>query len=107
MTRSPYEDLAVDLARAAGTRAAPDELPLFEATSVGYFETPPRARNRRPAHEPLGFGVGEVVPLVTTAALTVALDALKVAGTQLSERLATESTGWLGRLLGRLRRRKP
>lgn len=63
------------LARAAVTRTAPEELPLFRATSEAFFERPDElGENRRDAM--LGFGLEAAVVLVTPVALEVAKDVI-------------------------------
>jgi hypothetical protein len=57
----------IEAARMAVQRLAPEEMPLFEATVRAW-----RRRRRWPGDDLLGFGPGEVEPVITTAALAAA-----------------------------------
>lgn len=61
---------AIDAARAAVQRVAADEMPLFEDTARAWQKL--RGRRRDRTDEMLGFGVGELAPVITTAALAAA-----------------------------------
>jgi hypothetical protein len=69
-----YEDaVAADLARRAIAQAAPEELPLFRATSKAYFDDPEKTLAERGGRdEMLGFGVEAAVFILTPVALDVA-----------------------------------
>jgi hypothetical protein len=97
------DDLVAGLARAAVERAAPEELPLFRATSEAYFTDPgslQRERGRR--DDVLGFGVDAAVVLVTPVALQVARDVLGFLEQQLRERAREHGEGAIDRLLARI-----
>jgi hypothetical protein len=67
------DEAAAALARRAVAETAPEELPLFRATSQAYFDDPERALSARGGRdEMLGFGVEAAVVLVTPVALDVA-----------------------------------
>jgi len=68
--------LVAKLARSAVSRTAPEELPLFRATSEAYFEDPDALKRQRSGDEMLGFGVEAAMVLVTPVALNVARDVL-------------------------------
>ena len=86
-----------DIARAAVSQLAPEELALFDVTWPAYLASPARIRARgRRQDDMIAFGVDMVVPLVTAAALTAAGAALQL----IAER-AGESFG--RRVLRRLR----
>lgn len=70
------------LARAAVERAAPEELPLFRATSEAYLRDPAELEQRRSRDEMLGFGIEAAAVLVTPVALSVARDVLVFLGEQ-------------------------
>jgi hypothetical protein len=67
---TPDDELVALLARAAVERAAPEELPLFRATSSAYFEDPGALERQASKDDMLGFGPGAVVVLLTPVALT-------------------------------------
>lgn len=71
-----------ELARAAVERAAPEELPLFRATSEAYLRDPAALEQRRARDEMLGFGAEAAMVLVTPVALSVARDVLVFLGEQ-------------------------
>ena len=98
------EALVAALARASVERAAPEELPLFRATSEAYFNDPEALTKRRSGDEMLGFGVDTAVMLVTPVALAVAKDVIQFIGTQLRARAEKEGAGAIDRLLNRLLR---
>jgi hypothetical protein len=68
--------LVAQLARSAVSQTAPEELPLFRATSQAYFEDPTALERQKSGDEMLGFGVEAAVVLVTPVALDVARDVL-------------------------------
>jgi len=69
-----YEDeVAAELARRAIAQAAPEELPLFRATSKAYFDDPRKALAAGAGRdEMLGFGADAALLLLTPAAIDVA-----------------------------------
>jgi hypothetical protein len=79
------ESVVRELARAVVARVAPAELPAFRAVSDAYFADPRRALaapdGAAGSGKPLGFGVGDVVVLLSPVALMVANEAVQhVAG---------------------------
>ena len=70
--RSDDDALVAALARASVERAAPEELPLFRATSEAYFDDPSALERPQSRDDMLGFGVDAAVMLVTPVALAVA-----------------------------------
>jgi hypothetical protein len=67
------DDVVAEVARELVVRTAPQELPLFRATSEAYFANPDKALERRGGKdEVLGFGVEAAVILITPIALDVA-----------------------------------
>ena len=103
--RSTDDALVAALARASVERAAPEELPLFRATSDAYFDDPDALEQRRSRDEMLGFGVETAVMLVTPVALAVAKDVIEFIGTHLRARAEKEGAGAIDRVLDRLLRR--
>ena len=103
--RSADDVLVAALARASVERAAPEELPLFRATSEAYFDDPAALEKRRSGDEMLGFGIDSAVMLLTPVALAVAKDVIEFIGTQLRARAEKEGEGAIDRVLDRLLRR--
>jgi hypothetical protein len=69
----PQDEIVADLARKLVADTAPQELPLFRATSSAYFRDPQEVLARRKGRdEMLGFGVETAVVLLTPVALEVA-----------------------------------
>lgn len=97
--------LVAALARASVERAAPEELPLFRATSDAFFNDPAALEKQRSGDEMLGFGVDAAVMLVTPVALAVAKDVIEFIGTRLRARAEQEGGGAIDRVLDRLLRR--
>ncbi|SHL47003.1 hypothetical protein SAMN05216268_104402 [Streptomyces yunnanensis] len=76
---------ALDLAREAVRRLAPEELALFEETAEAYFDDPRRG-DRKVRQEPLGIGIDAVVigtltqfalPVASAVAGNIATDVLR------------------------------
>ena len=102
MSAAESDALVAALARATVEKAAPEELPLFRATSEAYFADPGAIEQRKGRDEMLGFGVDAAVLLVTPIALQVARDVIGFLGQQLRERAATEGEGAIDRIIARL-----
>lgn len=96
------DDLVAALARATVERAAPEELPLFRATSEAYLRDPASLEVGKSRDELLGFGVEAAAMLVTPVALQVARDVLGFLHEQLRERAREHGEGAIDRLLARL-----
>jgi hypothetical protein len=94
--------LVAALARATVEKAAPEELPLFRATSEAYFENPQALEQKGAKDEMLGFGVDAAMLLVTPIALQVARDVIGFLGEQLRERAREQGEGAIDRLIARL-----
>jgi hypothetical protein len=97
--------LVAALARATVEKAAPEELPLFRATSEAYFADPGALEQKQSRDETLGFGVDAAMVLVTPVALQVAKDVIGFLGQQLRERAAKEGEGAIDRIIARLVRK--
>lgn len=77
MADLPEVDLATELARDLVAKAAPHELPLFEATSEEFRRNPERAlAGDESKDEMLGFGVDLALTMLTPVALVVAKDVI-------------------------------
>ena len=90
------------LARAAVEKAAPEELPLFRATSEAYLRDPAELEQRAGKDEMLGFGVEAAAVLVTPVALSVARDVLVFLGEQIRRIARNEGEGAIDRLVDRV-----
>ena len=72
MTSSDDNQLIADVARDIVAQTAPQELPLFRATSIAFFKKPKNVlKNQAGKDEMLGFGIGDTVSLLTPAVLVV------------------------------------
>jgi len=96
------DDLVVALARASVERTAPEELPLFGATSEAYLADPSALDGGKQKDDVLGFGVDAAMVLVTPVALQVARAVVTMVTEKLRERAAEEGEGALDRLLDRV-----
>ncbi|MEM9163961.1 MAG: hypothetical protein AAGC54_12945 [Cyanobacteria bacterium P01_F01_bin.4] len=90
---------------------APKEAILFQATSDAYFKDPEatlKDAQKAPGDNPMGFGAGEAVILLTPIILEVTKTALRLAarlGQQavedaVSEHLQTETSGLISKVVG-------
>jgi len=96
MTNSDQSQLIADVARDVVAQVAPQELPLFRATSVAYFKNPEKAlKKQRGKDEKLGFGAGEVVTLLTPIVLTVMTEVVTFAMATVKESLVQGSADLL------------
>ena len=102
MSAAETDALVAALARATVEKAAPEELPLFRATSEAYFTDPRALERRQGKDEMLGFGVDAAVLLVTPVALQVAKQVIDFLGQQLRERAREQGEGAIDRLIARL-----
>jgi hypothetical protein len=94
--------LVAALARATVEKAAPEELPLFRATSEAYFEDPQALERSGGKDEMLGFGVDAAMVLMTPVVLQVAKDVIGFLGEQLRERAREQGEGAIDRVIARL-----
>jgi hypothetical protein len=97
--------LVAQLARSAVAETAPEELPLFRATSEAYFEDPAALERGGPGDELLGFGVDAALVLVTPVALSVARDVLNFVLEQVREQAREHGKDAIDRFADRLLRR--
>lgn len=103
MSDPTVDDLLVEeLARSAVSRAAPEELPLFRATSEAYFENPDGLAAQRSGDEMLGFGVDAALVLVTPVALAVSRDVLNFVVEQVRAQAREHGKEVIDRLAARL-----
>jgi hypothetical protein len=99
--------LVAELARSAVLQTAPEELPLFRATSEAYFKDPESLTRKRSGDELLGFGVGEALMLVTPIALTVAREVLNFVVEQVRSQAREHGKETIDRLADRLLDHEP
>ncbi len=72
MTEQVPDAVVADAAREILARTAPQEMPLFRATSEAYFADPEKAlANRKPKDEMLGFGIEAAALLLTPVVIDV------------------------------------
>src|SRR3712207_5582826 len=76
MNEKMQHQTVADVARTLIEEIAPQEMPLFQATSAAYFKNPRRARGGQSSRdEMLGFGTGEdatfLTPIILSAAMKV------------------------------------
>jgi hypothetical protein len=103
MSDAPTDDALVEaLARSAVEQVAPEELPLFNATSEAYFSDPAALARTRSGDDMLGFGVDAALVLVSPVALQVAKDVIGFVVAQLRESAREEGEGAIKRLVARL-----
>jgi hypothetical protein len=78
--------LVAEVARAAVTRVAPHELPLFRATAAAYFKRADQVSHQRQNDDDmLGFGGVVDVSMVTPVALAVASAVVQLVATELAK----------------------
>jgi hypothetical protein len=72
MTQELPDAVVADAAREILARTAPQEMPLFRATSEAYFADPDKAlAERKPKDEMLGFGIAGAALLLTPVVIDV------------------------------------
>jgi hypothetical protein len=103
VSAAPSDDALVEaLARSAVEQVAPEELPLFRATSEAYFADPSSLEQGRSRDDMLGFGVDAALVLVSPVALQVAKEVIGFVVAQFREAAAEEGEGAIRRLVARL-----
>jgi len=100
MTSSDQNQLIADVARDIIAQTAPEELPLFRATSVAYFKNPEKIlKDQKRKDEILGFGPGEVVSLLTPTVLVVVTEVVTFVTAEVQKSIATESASIISELV--------
>ena len=103
MSAVPADDAVVEaLARSAVEQVAPEELPLFPATSEAYFADPASLEQRGSGDDVLGFGVDAALVLVSPVALQVAREVIDFVAAKLRESAEEEGESAIKRLVARL-----
>ena len=106
MTDAPDQELVTELARHLVQEAAPEELPLFRATSEAYFKDPAKTLARsQDKDEMLGFGAEAVVVLLTPVALEVAKSVVAWVAARVRSAAEREAGGMIDDAVGGLFRR--
>lgn len=92
MIHSDNNQLVEKLAHTVIVQIAPDEMPFFQATSAAYFKNPREILAiREGKEEKLGFGLGEMTPLLTPIVLYIVQEAITIVTTGTVK--ATEEEG--------------
>jgi hypothetical protein len=87
------DDLIISVAHDLVARTAPQELPLFRATSAAYLTDPERVLRAKPQKdEVLGFGLEGVVVFLTPAALEIAKAVVSFLAAQVRGAVAKEAS---------------
>ena len=100
MINEDQNQLIADLARDIVAQTAPQELPLFRATSAAYFKNPARAlKSQAGKDEVLGFGVGEAVVMLTPSVLIIVNQVVAFVTSEVQKSVAEESSNLLSDLV--------
>jgi hypothetical protein len=95
--------VVADAAREIVARAAPQEMPLFRATSEAYFADPEKAlADRKPKDEMLGFGVEAAALLLTPVIIDVTRRVALALVRQFGDAVEKESSEAVGGFVHRL-----
>jgi hypothetical protein len=98
VTETTEDQVAVEVARDLVARTAPQELPLFRATSAAYLDDPEKVlRARGGRDEMLGFGVEGAVMLLTPVALEIAKAVVSFLATQVRNAVEKETSDAIAR----------
>lgn len=93
MNDATENQLATDVARDLVGQLAPEEMPLFRATSEAYLKDPQKVLKEHTGEdEMLGFGTGEVVSLLTPVALAVSVEVVKFVTVEVSQSFKAETS---------------
>jgi hypothetical protein len=103
MSSQDQNQLIEDVSREVVATTAPEELPLFRATSAAYFQHPDRVlKEQQSKDEMLGFGVVEVVTLLTPYVLAIVTAVIKAIMAEVQKSLETKSTSLTSEVVKRL-----
>jgi uncharacterized spore protein YtfJ len=106
MVVSNQNQLITELACVVVAKTAPEELPLFRATSAAYFKnTNKLLKSQMGKDELLGFGLGEAVSLLTPTVLVVVTDAVTFVTVAFAKSVAEESENFISDLIRKLFKR--
>jgi hypothetical protein len=87
------DDLVTSLAREMVEQCAPEELPMFEATSELFVADPDRVEKEAARDEMLGFGIETALVAIAPFALAIARHVVATLLEQVEAALADESQG--------------
>jgi hypothetical protein len=108
MTNTDQQQLVENVARQIIVQTAPEELPLFRATSKAYFKNPAQVlKEQQSEDELLGFGAGEAVTLLTPYVLVIMTEVVKFVTDEVQKALADESANVISDLVKKLFKRLP
>jgi hypothetical protein len=100
MENAGMNQLVTTLSREALAEIAPQELPLFRATSEAYFKDPEKTlANRGAKDDPLGFGAGEAVVLLTPVVLAISADVVKFLLEEVKKSAKDQSAAFIGEMV--------
>ncbi len=103
MANADQNQLISDLSRDIVMRIAPQELPLFRATSTAYFQKPDSIfKNREGKDQMLGFGVGEAVVMMTPSVLVIVTQVVQFLTAELQKSVAAESSSLIADLVKKM-----
>ncbi len=106
MTDLTRDQLIRDIARDVVGQIAPQELPLFRATSEAYFKNPREVlEGKKPRDETLGFGLETAVAFLTPVVLAVATEVVKFVAERIKESLKEEGAGIVTELIKKMFKR--
>jgi hypothetical protein len=106
VTGSDQNQLITDVARDIVMQTAPEELPLFRATSAVYFKNPDKVlKGQTSKDEMLGFGAGEAVVMLTPYVLVVVTEVVRFVIAQVQQSVATESADLINNIVKKLFKR--
>lgn len=98
------EQLIAELAREQVERVAPQELPLYRATSKAYFENPEKMVEGE-QDRMLGFGVEIGVAFLTPIVLSVTTEVFKFLADEVTKSVAAEGSGVIHDLVKKMFKR--
>jgi hypothetical protein len=100
MDELSQEQLVEALAKDLVAQIAPQELPLFRATSQAYFQNSNRLfKGQDPKDEMLGFGVGESVTLLTPFILSILVEIVKYLSNEFASTVKTEGASYINEMV--------
>jgi hypothetical protein len=96
MAKIENEQLIADIARDLVSQIAPQELPLFRASSEAYFKDPEKALQSQSAKDDmLGFGAGDAVVLLTPIVLATLNEVVKFVVEEAKKSVQGEGAAWI------------
>ena len=103
MNDSSQNQFAANVARDLVSQIAPQEIPLFRATSEAYFKDPQALlKDGESREEMLGFGTGEAISLLTPVAIAISVEVVKFVTEEVKKSVKTESSGVINDLVRRM-----